>query len=78
MDSIAKSVVIKLLKRRISFNALQKQYCFPLRKSLKIFQLKDLENESYLVKFQAIEDYTIVCFLESLWMVIFKRDVLRL
>ncbi|MBA0571033.1 hypothetical protein Golob_004629, partial [Gossypium lobatum] len=48
---MARTIVIKLLGQRIAFNALVNEVHM-LCKPKQSFQLMDLENDYYLVKFQ--------------------------
>lgn len=54
--SIERSIIIKLLGRKIGFNAsLNKIYS--LWKQKQLIQLMDLENDYYMLRFQYINDY---------------------
>lgn len=56
-ESMSKSIIIKLLGRRIGYSAFHNKL-YALWKPSRHFRLMDLDNEYFLVRFQAIEDYT--------------------
>ncbi|MBA0811181.1 hypothetical protein Gohar_003106 [Gossypium harknessii] len=53
--SMALSVIVKLLGRKIRFNTLSSKL-FSLRKPSQPLKLMDVENNYFLVKFRPIED----------------------
>lgn len=53
---MANSVVVKLLGKNIGFGALQTRI-YALRKPTMSYQLMDIENGYYLVKFRSKDDY---------------------
>ncbi|KAH1073947.1 hypothetical protein J1N35_026275 [Gossypium stocksii] len=55
--SMARMVVVKLLKRTIRYNTLWNKAC-SLWKLTQRFQLMDVKNDYFLAKFESIEDYT--------------------
>lgn len=54
---MAKTIIIKLLGRRITFKALLNRIPL-LWKTIGSFQLMDLENDYYLVRFNEEKDYS--------------------
>ncbi|MBA0745975.1 hypothetical protein Gogos_008532 [Gossypium gossypioides] len=54
-ESMSKTIILKLLGRRIGFNALRSKTLM-LWKTNQLFQLMDLENNYYVAKFRFIDD----------------------
>ncbi|MBA0648726.1 hypothetical protein Goklo_016395 [Gossypium klotzschianum] len=55
-QGMSKVVTIKLLGRRIGFSTLNSKL-YAIWKMSRMFQLMDLDNDYYIVKFQARADY---------------------
>lgn len=55
-DSMSRTSIIKLLGRKIDYNALWNKVC-ALWKPVKNFQLMDIENDYYLAKCESELDY---------------------
>lgn len=51
-ESMSKTLIVKLLGRRISYNALWNKVCVMWKPSMR-FQLMDIENGYYLAKFES-------------------------
>lgn len=55
-ESMSRTLVVKLLGRKIGYNALWNKVC-SLWKPSNRFQLVDIENDYYLAKFEPVLDY---------------------
>lgn len=66
-ESMSKTPVVKLLGRKIGYNALWNKICALWKPSMH-FQLMDIENDYYLAKFEAKSDYHNVI-VKRLWVI---------
>lgn len=55
-DSMATTLVVKLLGKKIGYTALWNKAC-SLWKPMRRFQLMDIDNEYFLAKFKSVLDY---------------------
>lgn len=66
-ESMSTTLVVKLLGRTIGYNALWNKVC-SMWKPMRRIQLKDIDNDYYLAKFESVLDYNSVL-LKGPWVV---------